>query len=156
MDLTFSDASGLSRFTSFTVLEAENNFSFGYTGKIGDGRKKRFNVRGSYDIYDIYDELDAVAMEYDRFAGEQPQEPYRTVSPTSTQVLCTGRGELVTITADMGACDDLSETGVILVEMNDPGTGPYDVLITITFFPCDYAFVNGASSSAIWLPSEPT
>ena len=152
MDLTFSDASGLSRFTSFTVLEAESNYSFGYTGKIGDGRKKRFNVRGLTAI-DVYDELDAIAMEYDKYAGN---EPYRTISETSTQALTTGSGELVTITADMGACDDLSETGVILLEMNDPGTGAYDVLLTITFYPCDYLCIYAASTSKAWLPSEPT
>lgn len=151
MDLTIADASTQSRFTTFTILEAEENFVANFTNIFGDKKPKTFTVRG-YALIDVLDELLAVGILEDELANGAPLKSLGL----SRQAVTLGNGELVTLTSDGGSCADRAETGILLLTFNDPGSGRYDMTCTITFYPCDYLYVNAASSSAVWLPSDPT
>jgi hypothetical protein len=150
MRITVSDASGLSRFTSFDIDIADNRFIRDFQNVLGDGKQKRFVVSG-YELVSIYDQLLAVAIQDDELINQQP---YKAID-RETQAVTPGGGELVTLTWDGGSCDDRAETGILLLAFSDPG-GRLRQTCTVTFYPCEYLKTNALSGSALWLPSPPS
>lgn len=141
VSLTFSDATGSSRFTTFTIQESDEEFVTNVEQLFEDGEVKTLRLTGR-GVIDKIDELKAVAILSSDFLNNQPLKAFNA----ETQAASLGSGELVTIQAVSGTYDK-SETGVLTVAYSAPAGNIANHLVAITFYPCTKLWLNVGSLS---------
>ena len=142
MLLTISDATGSSRFTTFTIDESNDQFVTSVENILNDAEVKTFRLEGS-GLIDAFDDLKNVSIISRDFLNGQPLISF---GQAEKQAASLGSGELVTITADSGSCTDKAETGVFVLTFSDNG-GHHNHLAVITFYPADKLWLNVGSTT---------